>query len=88
MTTTELIAKMQTIERQRGILDVCVEAKVTGVDLMDEGGNRMEEMTIGAPVEEVSVAPYGESKDVVWLTGTIPADKLLTDDEEDELQTS
>lgn len=70
MTTTELIKQLQAIEKQHGVLDIYVETKVTGIDWMDENGNRFEDSRTGAACDECDVDTIDGSGKVVWLCGT------------------
>jgi hypothetical protein len=81
MTSTELIAKLQQIEAEHGVLPVYLEAKCTGVNLMDEGGNVIDDYTISPLVEkcEVDGMEDGTTK-AVWLMGTVAAKEPMSDE--------
>jgi hypothetical protein len=81
MTSTELIARLQHIEAEHGVLPVHLEAKCTGVNLMDGGGNVIECYTISLLAEkcEVDGMEDGTTK-AVWLMGTVAAEESMSDD--------
>jgi hypothetical protein len=81
MTSTELIAKLKQIEAEHGVLPVCLEAKCTGVNLMDEAGNVIDCYTISPLAEkcEVDGMEDGPTK-AVWLMGTVAAEESTSDD--------
>jgi hypothetical protein len=85
MTTTELIAKLQQLEIEHGILPVYIEAKATGIDLMDEGGNVFDCYTISPPVEKCEVDGMKDGTKVVWVMGSVAADASEPDDEDTSL---
>ena len=65
----------------RRVLPVYLEAKCTGVDLMDEGGNVIDCYTISPLVEKCEVAGTedGATK-ALWLMGTVAAEESISDD--------
>jgi hypothetical protein len=84
MTTTELITKLQQLEAVHGSLAVYLEAKATGVNMMDEGGNIIENYTISPLVEKCEVNGTEDGTKVVWLMGSVAADEPEPDDEDED----
>jgi len=68
MNTTQLIGKLQATERLHGAVEIRLQVTLTGLNLMDEGGNVMEKIISGASLESAEVEIY-ERKIVLWLTG-------------------
>lgn len=81
MTSTELIAKLKQIEAEHVALPIYLEAKCTGVNLMDEGGNVIDCYTISPLADkcEVDGVEDGTTK-AVWLTATVAAEESTSDD--------
>jgi len=86
MTTAELIEKLKKVEMQHGVLPVYLEAKCTGANLMDVGGNVIDCYTISPLLEKCEVdCLEGGTVKAIWMTGSVAAPlEPAADDENDD----